>query len=73
MARTRHHRPTLLERIVERRTGEAQVASVGVAVERVAEEIAKQALADETLDPAPGRLGHLASSIGQGAGWRAST
>lgn len=49
MARTRTHRPTLLERIVEQRTGEALVASVGVAVEKVAEEIAKEALADETF------------------------
>jgi hypothetical protein len=38
-----------LERIVEQRTGEALVASVGGAVERVAEEIAKEALADESF------------------------
>jgi hydrogenase maturation factor len=49
MARTRLHRSTLLERIVEQRTGEVLVASVGVAVEKVAEEIAKEALADETF------------------------
>jgi len=34
---------------VEQRTGEPLVASVGVAVEKVAEEIAKEALADETF------------------------
>ena len=49
MARSRSHRPTLLERIVEQRTGEALVASVGVAVEKVAEEIAREALTDETF------------------------
>ncbi len=49
MPRPRSHRPTLLERLVERRTGEALVATVGIAVEKVAEEIAKEALADESF------------------------
>jgi hypothetical protein len=38
-----------LGRIVERRTGETRGASVGLAVEKVAEEIAKEALAGETF------------------------
>ena len=40
---------TLLERIVEERVGQALVGTVSVAVDRVAEEIAREALADETF------------------------
>jgi hypothetical protein len=42
-------RQTLLERIVEERVGQAMVGSISVAVDRVAEEIAREALADETF------------------------
>jgi hypothetical protein len=42
-------RQSLLERLVEQRTSEAFLASIGVAVQKVAEEIAKEALADETF------------------------
>ena len=48
MRGTRARRPSLLEHIVDQRRGEALV-SVGVAVEKVAEDIAKEALADETF------------------------
>jgi hypothetical protein len=41
--------PSLLERLVEQRTSETFLASIGVAVQKVAEEIAKEALADETF------------------------
>jgi len=40
---------SLLERIVEERVGHALVGTVSVAVDRVAEEIAREALADETF------------------------
>jgi hypothetical protein len=39
----------MLERIVEERVGHALVGTVSVAVDRVAEEIAREALADETF------------------------
>ena len=42
-------RTSLLERIVDERVGQTIVGSVSVAVDRIAEEIAKEALADETF------------------------
>jgi hypothetical protein len=39
----------MLERIVEERVGHALVGTVSVAVDRVAEEIAREALADPTF------------------------
>jgi hypothetical protein len=42
-------RQTLLERIVEERVGQALVGTASVAVDRIAEEIAREALADETF------------------------
>lgn len=41
--------PTLLEKIVDERVGQTLVGSVSVAVDRIAEEIAREALADETF------------------------
>jgi hypothetical protein len=38
---------TLLERIVEERVGQTLVGTISVAVDRIAEEIARDALADE--------------------------
>jgi hypothetical protein len=40
---------TLLEKIVEERVGQTLVGTVSVAVECIAEEIAREALADETF------------------------
>ena len=40
---------TLLEKIVDERIGQTQVSSVSIAVDRIAEEIAREALADETF------------------------
>ena len=40
---------TLLEKIVDERVGQTLVGTVSVAVDRVAEEIAREALADETF------------------------
>ncbi len=42
-------RQTLLERIVEERLGQTLVGTVSIAVDKIAEEIAREALADETL------------------------
>jgi len=42
---------TLLERIVEERVGQTLVGTISVAVDRVAEEIAREALADEEFRP----------------------
>ncbi len=42
-------RETLLERIVEERVGQTLVGTVSFAVDRMAEEIAREALADETF------------------------
>lgn len=42
-------RQSLLEKIVEERVGHTLVGPVSVAVDRVAEEIAREALADETF------------------------
>ncbi len=42
-------RQTLLERIVEERVGQTLVGAVSVAVDKVAEEIAREALSDETF------------------------
>jgi len=39
----------MLERIVDERVGQSLVGSVSVAVDRIAEEIAREALADETF------------------------
>ena len=39
----------MLERIVEERVGHALVGTVSVTVDRVAEEIAREALADQTF------------------------
>ena len=39
----------MLERIVEERVGHALVGTVSVVVDRVAEEIAREALADQTF------------------------
>lgn len=39
----------MLERIVDERVGHALVGSVSVAVDRIAEEIAREALADATF------------------------
>ena len=40
---------TLLEKIVDDRVGQTLVGTVSVAVERMAEDIAREALADETF------------------------
>ena len=40
---------SLLERIVEERVGQTLVGTVSVAVDRVADELAREALADETF------------------------
>ena len=40
---------SLLEKIVEERVGQTLVGTVSLAVDRVAEEIAREALADETF------------------------
>jgi len=40
---------SMLERIVEERVGQALVGTVSVAVDRAAEEIAREALADRTF------------------------
>ena len=40
---------TLLEKIVDERVGQALVGSVSVAVDRIAEEIAREALDDQTF------------------------
>lgn len=40
---------TLLEKIVDERVGQTPVGTVSVAVDRMAEEIAREALADETF------------------------
>lgn len=42
-------RQTLLERIVEERVGQTLVSTISVAVDRLAEEIAREPLADETF------------------------
>jgi hypothetical protein len=42
-------RAALLERIVDERVGQTLVGTVSVAVDRMAEEIAREALADETF------------------------
>jgi len=42
-------RSTLLERIVEERVGQTLDGTISVSVDRVAEEIAREALADETF------------------------
>ena len=42
-------RRTTLERIVDERVGQSLVGSVSVAVDRIAEEIAREALADDTF------------------------
>ena len=39
---------TLLEKIVDERVGQTLVGTVSVAVDRIAEEIAREALGDET-------------------------
>jgi len=40
---------TLLEKIVDERVGQTLVGTVSVAVDRIAEEIAREALGDETF------------------------
>jgi len=40
---------TLLEKIVDARVGQTLVGTVSVAVDRIAEEIAREALGDETF------------------------
>lgn len=40
---------SMLERIVDERVGQSLVGSVSVAIDRIAEEIAREALADETF------------------------
>ncbi len=40
---------TLLERIIEERVGQTLVGSVSTAADRIAEDIAKEALADESF------------------------
>lgn len=42
-------RRSILERIVEERVGQVQVSTVSLAVEKIAEEIAREALSDETF------------------------
>ena len=42
-------RKTLLERIIDERAGQTVVGTVSVAVERMAEEIARETLKDETF------------------------
>jgi hypothetical protein len=42
-------RASILERIVEERVGQAFVGTISLTVEKVAEEIAREALADETF------------------------
>jgi hypothetical protein len=41
--------PSILERIVEERVGQSFVGTISVAVDRLADEIAREALADGTL------------------------
>jgi hypothetical protein len=41
--------PSVLEKIVDDRVGQTLVGTVSVAVDRMAEEIAREALADETF------------------------
>ena len=43
---------TLLEKIVDERAGQTMVGTVSVAVDRLAEEIAREALGDETFPKA---------------------
>ena len=42
-------RRTLLDRIVEQRVGQTLVGAVSVAIDKVAEEIAREALSDDTF------------------------
>ncbi|MBM3220398.1 MAG: hypothetical protein FJZ38_17285 [Candidatus Rokubacteria bacterium] len=42
-------RRTALERIVDERVGQTLVGSVSVTIDRIAEEIAREALADDTF------------------------
>jgi hypothetical protein len=42
-------RHTLLERIVEERVGQTLVGAVSVAIDKIAEEIAREALSDDTF------------------------
>lgn len=42
-------RQTLLERIVDERVGQIMVGTVSVAIDKVAEEIAREALSDDTF------------------------
>jgi hypothetical protein len=42
-------RRTMLERLVDERVGQSLVSSVSVAVDRIAEEIAREALVDDTV------------------------
>ena len=48
-ARCRRLWATLLEKIVDERVGQTLVGTVSVAVDRIAEEIAREALGDETF------------------------
>ncbi|PYY19662.1 MAG: hypothetical protein DMG60_03445 [Acidobacteria bacterium] len=41
--------PSVLEKIVDERVGQTLVGTVSVAVDRMAEEIAREALADDTF------------------------
>jgi hypothetical protein len=42
-------RQTLLEKIVDERVGQTMVGTVSVAIDKVAEEIAREALSDDTF------------------------
>jgi hypothetical protein len=42
-------RDSLLERIIEERVGQTLVGTISVAADRIAEEIAREALADDTF------------------------
>jgi hypothetical protein len=52
---------TLLQKIVDERVGQTLVGTVSVAVDRMAEEIAREALADETFRRALRELVRLRS------------
>jgi hypothetical protein len=52
---------TLLQKIVDERVGQTLVGTVSVAVDRIAEEIAREALADETFRRALRELVRLRS------------
>jgi hypothetical protein len=69
-------RQTLLERVVEERVGQTLAGAVSVAVDKLAEEIAREALSDDAFRRAIRELVHARSQelldrlLGNGAGRR---